>query len=675
MNISFKKHLAVGSALTVVVVGAALYFGVASNAAERARESEWTHFGGSKKFDRYSPLAQIDKSNVSKLKIVWERAAIDSSLTSEFPDLVASPRLRGTPIMVNGVLYVSNGVGLVEAFDPATGKTLWIQSLVERTMKEAAGQSVRGVEYWANGADQRIISIRGEWLYALDAKTGQPKAGFGQNGRISLHRKTKEDATYFSNNGPIVVGDVIVVAGHGASDVGGGYGDTGTIKESAPEDIRGYDVRTGKLLWTFHVMPQAGDSALETWGKGSSKFVGNMGAWAAMSADEELGYVYVPLTAPTASFYGGHRPGDNLYSDSLVALDAKTGKRVWHFQTVHHDVWDYDNASPPTLGEITVDGKKIKAVMQPNKTGFLFTFDRATGKPVWPIEERPVPQSNVPGEALSPTQPFPTKPAALDRQGLTEADLIDFTPELRAEAKKIFDTWTTGPLFMPPTIRVEGGTRGTLAVPSAYGSANWNTGAFDPETGIYYAVTQNVPGSMALQKPDADDKEATIDYAFIGGGRNARPVQPPQPPQPYGPGPNGLPILKPPYGSLTAVDMNKGEKLWSVANGDGPRFHPALKHLNLPPLGHIGRPVALVTKSLVFLGEASTAGGGGAGVSGESKFRAYDKTNGSVVGEVTLPAGTTGGPITYEVGGKQYIVVPVGNEEGGGRWVALTLGE
>jgi quinoprotein glucose dehydrogenase len=676
MAVSFKKFLTTGVALSVVIVGAGLYFGTASTAAERTSASEWSYFGGSRKFDRYSPLAQINKANVSKLKVVWERPAIDGSITSEFPDLVAGPNLRGTPIMVGGVLYASNGVGLVEAFEPATGKTLWVQPLAEKTMKEAAGTSVRGVEYWANGADQRIISVRGEWLYALNAKTGQPVAGFGENGRVSLNRHTADQAAYFFFNGPIVVKDVVVIAGQGGGKAGGGYGDGGNTKESSPEDIRGYDVRTGKLLWTFHVMPQKGDSGLETWGKGSASYVGNMGAWAPLSADEELGYVYLPLTAPTNSWFGGHRPGDNLYANSLVAVDAKTGKKVWHFQMVHHDVWDSDNASPPVLGDITVDGKKIKAVMQANKTGFLYTFDRATGKPVWPIVEKPVPPSAVPGEALSPTQPFPSKPAALDKQGITENDLIDFTPELRAEAKKIWQTWTTGPLFTPPSIRVEDGNRGTLAMPGGWGTANWNTGAFDPETGIYYAVTMGIPGPMTLSLPKPDDKEATIDYIFGGGGRSAaQPGMGQPPPQPYGPGPRGLPLTKPPYGSLTAVDMNKGEKLWTVANGDGPRFHAALKHLNLPPLGTLGRPAALVTKSLLFLGESSDAISGRAGVSGEAKFRAYDKATGAVVWETTLPAGTTGGPVSYESGGKQYIVVPTGNDEAGARWIAYALGE
>jgi len=327
------------------------------------------------------------------------------------------------------------------------------------------------------------------------------------------------------------------------------------------------------------------------------------------------------------------------------------------------------------LGDITVNGKTIKAVMQPNKTGFLFVFDRATGEPVWPIEEKPVPQSTVPGEQLSPTQPFPSAPPPFDRQGITEDDLIDFTPELRAEAKKIMDEWNTGPLFTPPSLRIEGGKRGTLGMPGGWGSGNWNTGAFDPETGIYYAVSMSLPGPFALEKPT--DEKATIDYVFAGSNnRNAQAnAQQQQRRSPYGPGPKGLPLLKPPYGRLTALDLNKGEKLWTVANGDGPRYHDELKALNLPPLGHIGRPVALVTKTLLFLGEASDALAGQAGLGGPTTFRAYDKADGSVIWETSLPAGTTGGPITYEAGGKQYIVVPVGGADYGAGWIALALGE
>jgi len=643
---------------------------VASVSAARADDSvEWRYFGGSKRFDRYSSLAQINRDTVSNLQVMWTRPGLDSSLTQQFPDLSPSNYLRGTPIMVEGVLYAPDGVGLVEAFDPTTGKTLWVQKPFEATLKEAAGQSARGVDYWAKGSDKRIIAVRGEYLYALDATTGATRTDFGDHGRVSLNRHTPDDAPFFGFNGPMVVGDVIVVGGNGGGKAGGGYGDGGPETQAMPEDIRAYDVRSGKQLWQFHILPHVGESGHDTWGKGSADIVGNMAAWAPISADEQLGYVYVPLSAPTNSYYGGHRPGDNLYSDSLLALNAKTGKLVWYFQMVHHDLWDYDNASAPTLGDISVDGKKIKAVMQPNKNGFLFVLDRATGKPVWPIIERPVPQGILPGEQTSPTQPFPTKPPAFDRQGITPDDLIDFTPALRAEALKFAGGYVTGPLFTPPSLKDDPATgkKGTLGMPSAWGSGNWNIGAFDPDTGIYYAVSMTLPGVFGLVKPT--DPKAQIAYEFPEGRQGPGWTPPP----PYGPGPEGLPLLKPPYGRITALDLNKGDKLWTVANGDGPRNHPLLKDLHLPPLGTIGRPAPLLTKSLLFVGESSDALFGGAGIGGPAHFTAYDKATGAIVWQTTLPAGTTGGPVTYQVGGKQFIVVPVGGKDYGASWIALSL--
>jgi quinoprotein glucose dehydrogenase len=629
-----------------------------ASAGDKA-SGEWRYFGGSKHLDRYSPLSQINRDTVKRLGVAWTRPGMDASIIRQFPDLTSpSYYLRGTPIMIDGVLYAPNAVGLVEAFDPVTGKTLWVQQPFAATLKEASGVSTRGVDFWRDGSDKRIVAMRGEYLVELDAATGIPRSDFGDRGRVSLNRHTPDNAPFFGWNGPIVVADVIIVGGNGGGKAGSGFGDDGTEKESRPEDIRGYDVRTGRQLWTFHLIPPVGEPGRNTWGKGSADFVGNMAAWAPLSADEQLGYVYVPLSAPTNPSYGGHRPGANLYSDSLVALNAKTGRLVWYFQTVHHDLWDYDNASGPTLGDITVDGKRIQAVIQPNKSGFLFVFDRVTGKPVWPIVERPVPQSKIPGEETSPTQPFPTKPPAIDRQGITPDDLIDFTPELKREALKFIADYDIGPLFMPPSVPT-GAKKGSITAPGGYGSANWNTGAFDPEHAVYYAVSMTQPGLLALQK---STKPGAIAYEG---------VEHDIPSSMYGIGPRGLPLLKPPYGRITAFDMNSGEKLWMVANGDGPRDHPLLKNLHLPPLGTIGRPAPLLTRPLIFVGESSDAVW--AGVPGPSKFRAYDKANGAVLWETTLPAGTTGGPITYEAGGKQYIVVPIGSKDYGSGWIALAL--
>ena len=404
---------------------------------------------------------------MKNLQVVWRRPAVDDKLKQAFPDLSVGSYLRSTPIMIDGVLYTQDAHGFVSAFDPGSGATIWQQEPFARTVEEVRGQSTRGVDYWRGGSDQRILVVRGEYLYALNAKTGKIYPDFGDKGRASLHFDENQPlAGRFSDStGPIVVGNVVVVTGNTA-----GAGDGGPKKEAAREDVRGFDVKTGKLLWTFHVVPQEGEFGNDTWGNESWKVAGDLGSWNPMTADEQLGYVYIPLSAPTASSYGGWRPGANLYSESLVALDAKTGKRVWHYQMIHHDLWEYDNVGPATLGDITVNGRRIKAVMQPNKNGFLYVLDRTTGEPVWPIEERPVGRSNVPGEQASPTQPIPTKPPPFDRQGVTEDDLIDFTPALREAALEVVKPYVLGPLYSPPSLIVEGGTRGTLTIPGAWGA-------------------------------------------------------------------------------------------------------------------------------------------------------------------------------------------------------------
>jgi quinoprotein glucose dehydrogenase len=665
MLVSVSRLVAASAALILIV-----------GAQTPSPKGEWRTYGGDKTWDRYSPLDLISQNNVKDLTIVWSRSSIDPLIKDKFPDLTPSNYFRGTPIMVEGTLYAPNGVGLVEAFDAATGVTKWVQQPVEPTLREAAGQSTRGVAYWRRGSDQRIIVVRGQYLYAMDAKTGAPERDFGENGRISLKRETPDDAPFFGWGGPFVVNDVIVVGGNGGGKVGGGYGDEGFDPKARPEDIRGYDLHTGALLWTFHVLPRKGEPGYDTWGKGSAEYVGNMDAWASLTADEELGYVYIPLSAPTASYYGGHRPGKNLYSDSIVCLDAKTGKLVWHYQLIHHDLWEYDAATPPVLGDITVDGKRIKAVIASNKTGFLYVFDRVTGQPVWPIEERPVPKSNVPGEETWPTQPFPTKPPPIDRQGFSENDLIDFTPELHQEALEIARHFVLGPLFTPGIVidDAPGGKKGVLALPSDWGAANWNTGAFDPETGMYYAVSMSLPAVFGMRRnPDPNSP-----MLYGEGPPPEKPHVAGQPDQERPPDfeeitVHGLPLIKPPYGRITAYDMNKGAKEWMVPNGDGPRDNPLLKDLHLPRLGNTGRPAALLTKTLLFVGDSSNAVMGRAGVGGPAKFRAYDKTNGNLLAELDLPVGATGGPMTYLANGRQLIVVPIGGKGYGAGWVAFGL--
>jgi quinoprotein glucose dehydrogenase len=446
--------------------------------------------------------------------------------------------------------------------------------------------------------------------------------------------------------------------------------DSPARKEATPGDVRAYDVRSGKLRWTFHVIPRAGEFGVDTWKENSWQYTGHANLWSLISADEELGYAYLPLTSPTSDMYGGHRKGDNLFSDSLVCVRCATGQRVWHYQLVHHDLWDYDLPAAPILADIKVDSRNIKSVVQVTKQGFTFVFDRVTGNPVWPIEERPVPPSKTPGEEASPTQPFPTKPPPFERQGITSDDLIDFTPELKAAALDIVKHYVIGPVFTPPSIKGAGpnDTKGTIQLPGSVGGADWQGAAFDPETGILYI--ESITGPFVADLLPGDPNKTNL--AWTRGTRE------------YPPSPLGLPLLKPPYGRITAIDLNKGEHVWMVPNGDGPRNHPLLKPLNLPPLGHPGRSAPLLTKTLLFVGEGDpimadpTRVPSGMPLSlapgaGGRKFRAYDKATGKVLWETDLPAGTTGAPISYMSGGKQYIVVAVGARDHLAEYIAFSL--
>lgn len=623
-----------------------------AQAQTQAAADVWPYWGGTQYFNRYSPAAQIDASNVDEVEILWRRPAVDASITDALPGLRVSGNLRSTPILVEGVLYAANGVGLAEAFDPATGRTLWVQQPDEQTLESVNAQSTRGVEYWTDGSQSQLLVIRKGFLYALDPGTGEPVASFGDAGRVSL---LPAGATTYNYNsgGPIVVNDVIVVAG-----TVDGAGDSGTQwRGAASEDVHGFDVRSGEHLWTFHAVPREGETGYDTWGNDSARESGDLGSWCCLSADPQLNHVYIPFTAPTAAYYGAHRPGDNLFSNSLVAIDVATGERVWHFQMVHHDVWEYDNVGPPVLGDIVVDGRSIKAVMQANKTGWVYTFNRVTGEPVWPIEELPVPQSDVPGEQLSPTQPFPTKPAPIATQGVRMEDIIDF-PEIGQVARATVANFRIGPIFTPPSLFSEeaGGNQGTLALPGSWGSANWNTGAFDPETGFYYGFANDIPRVYRLEAATEEGSE----MAYWSPNREA--------PYLY-----GIPLTKPPWGRITAIDMHRGEHVWQVANGDSLSDHPDLENLDLPAMGIASRPVALVTKTLLFIGEGSNNHGGTMPNMWGRTFRAYDKATGEVLWETQLPSGTTGGPMTYIHEGKQFIVVAVGSLGDDAEWVALGL--
>lgn len=643
------------------------------------KNGEWRYYGGDAGNTKYSPLDQIDASNVKQLEIAWRWKAENFGPRPDY-------NWEVTPLMVGGVLYFTAGSRRdVVAIDGATGETLWMYRLDEGERGERAVRTQnRGLAYWTDGkADHRIILVSpGFQLIALEAKNGRIIPSFGQDGIVDLTQGLDRDVVkpgqIGSSSPAIVIRDTVVV---GAALLAG---TAPASKSNVPGYIRGFDVRTGKRVWTFKTIPQAGEEGNETWENDSWKYSGNTGAWAPLAGDEELGYVYIPVEAPTGDFYGGHRLGDNLFSGSLVCLDARTGKRVWHFQIIHHDIWDYEPSSPPLLADVTVDGTKIKAVVLVTKFAHTFVLDRVTGKPVWPIVETPVPHSDVPGERTSPTQPIPTRPAPFDRQSITEDDLIDFTPELRAEAVKILAQYKTGPLFLPPLLRGPGGKLGALILPNHTGGANWPGGALDPETGIMYVSSLTNPDDLGVIV--ADPKRSDMAYigsvagrtvANSGSNPGGQPNFSGEGPARPNIGPRGLPLIRPPWGRITAIDLNTGDHVWMIANGAAPdavKNNPALKDLNLD-LSKAGKPERsplLVTKTLLFGADGSGLFNAGPGAGGKI-FRAIDKKTGAIIHEMTLPASTTGIPMTYMADDRQFIVVAVGARGVPAELVALAL--
>ena len=543
--------------------------------------------------------------------------------------------------------------------------------------------SGRGLSYWSDGKEERVIYVTpGYMMVALDAKTGRPVPGFGTNGIVDLKQGLDQEGLDLTtaeiglHSAPIISKDVIVI---GAAHREGGAPKS---KTNVKGYIRGFDVRTGKRVWIFHTIPVKGEAGFETWDPDAAQYTGNTGVWAQMSADEEAGIVYLPVELPTGDYYGGHRHGSdqtkspeaNLYGESLVALDVKTGQKKWHYQLVHHGMWDFDIPCAPIVMDITVDGKLVKAVAQPTKQNWLYVFDRITGKPVWPIVEKPVEKGDVPGEWYSPTQPFVTKPPAFERQGTSEKDLLDFTPELHAEAVKLASSYKMGPIFTPPVVSKWEGPRGTLIIPEVTGGANWQGGSFDPETKKFYIFTNVAIANLSLLPPEGN----ASDMLYVRG--NARNPNPPAPGAGAAPGGGagltvrGLPLIKPPYGTITAIDMNKGEQLWRIAHGDTPdniKNNPALKGLNIPRTGRPGRIGILTTKTLLIAGE------GGFNTTPEGRgayLRAYDKATGADAGQVFMPAPQTGSPMTYSINGTQYIAVAVSGPGFAGELLVYKLG-
>ena len=671
------------------------------------KSGEWPHYNGDIHGTRYSPLDQINASNFGKLEVAWRFKTDSLGPRQEF-------KLEGTPLMVKGVLYSTAGVRrAVVALDAKTGEMIWQHSVREgkRAVVSPRQLSGRGVSYWTDGrGDERIIYFTtGYRMIALNAKTGVMINGFGTGGVVDLKQGVQygnrqpidlETGEIGLHATPAIANDIVVVGSSFRE------GQTVPTHNNTKGLVRGYDVRTGKLLWTFLTIPRPGELGNDTWENDSWSVNGNTGVWTEISIDEELGIVYLPVETPSSDFYGGHRPGNNLFSESLVAVDLKTGQRKWHFQYVHHGIWNFDNSSSPILMDINVGGRAIKAVASPSKQGYLYVLDRVTGNPVWPIEERPVPQSDVPGEKTAATQPFPTKPPAYNRNYLkVPDDVIDFTPELRAQALDVLKRFKVGTSpFTPPIL---GNITGLLGAVGAGTATNWPGSSGDPELHVVYAQASNAPSSRSLvaSPPGFSDIRYVAGMAgrpfrevlgpgdccaADGSGKPFAPTNLPAaataPPPPVseadtaaanaGLTVQGLPIYKPPYGMVSAINLDRGEIMWQSPAGDTPdniRNHPMLRGMNIPKTGQPGvSGVGLMnTKTLVVMGDSQVT------TTPEhprgAMLRAWDKATGREVGAVFMPAPQSGSPMTYMVDGKQYIVVAVSGGSYSGEFIAFTL--
>ena len=673
-----------------------------------AATGEWRSYGNDLANTRYSPLDQINAGNFKDLEVAWRFKTENLGPRPEF-------NLESTPLMANGVIYSTAGTRrAVVALDGATGELLWVHGENEGPRGTSAPRllSGRGLAYWTDGREERILYVTpGYRLVALNAKTGNPVAGFGVNGAVDLKLEDDQDIDLVTGEvglhaTPLIAKDIVVIgAAHRPGGVPRG-------KTNVKGYVRGFDVRTGKRLWIFHTIPQRGEFGNDTWLNNSWTYSGNTGSWGQMSVDEELGMVYVPVEMGTGDYYGGHRPGNNLFGESVVALDLKTGQRKWHYQLVHHGIWDFDIPCAPILADITVNGRTIKALAQPTKQAMLYMFDRTNGQPIFPIEERPVEKGDVPGEWYAPTQPMPLnghgQPFAYDWNGFSKDYIIDFTPALRAEGERIVSKYKIGPVFTPPVVSRVEGPLGTLSLAINGGGTVWAGGSYDPDTHIMYVYSRRNPASLNLIKPD-DVKVNDMNFVggnAISGARTARPMGAP-PGQgalvargtpvpdngadgseggPRGGGAGGgggeggpaitvegLPIVKPPYGSISAISLDKGEVLWQIAHGDTPdniRNHAALRGVNIPRTGQAGIIGTLVTKTLLIAGEAvETTNGHARG----ALLRAYDKASGKDAGAVLMPARQSGSPMTYMLNGRQYIVVAIGGGGTPGELVAFRL--
>jgi quinoprotein glucose dehydrogenase len=704
--------------LAVLALSASLAWG------QSAKDTDWPTYGADLRNTHYRPLDQIDASNFSKLEIAWRFKTDNLGSRPEF-------KLEGTPLMVNGMIYATGGNRRsVVALDAITGELLWVHGEHEGARGAAAPRQLsgRGVAYWSDGKEERILYVTpGYRLIALDAKTGALVKSFGENGAVDL--KLADDQTFFPDlttgeiglqSAPVVAKDTVIV--------GAAFREGMTPKSMRNNKgyIRGFDVRSGKRLWIFHTIPVKGEAGYDTWLNGSAEYTGNTGVWTQISVDEQLGLVYLPVESPTGDYYGGHRPGADLYGESLVCVDLKTGQRKWHYQLVHHPLWDMDISSAPILADINVNGRAVKAVAQPTKQGILYVFDRVTGQPVWPIEEKPAPKGDVPGEWYAPTQPIPTKPVAYARNGVSVDDLIDFTPKMRDEALTAVAKYKIGPVFTPPVESKVGGPLATLTLGTASGGTNWPGGSYDPETHNVYVYACNAcltPIGLVQPPKELSDMNYVAGTAGQevrmrtgpgeGSGADAVAERPAPAAGRSGRGGRGgrggaasggdtaaaggaatggrgaggggggggglliegLPLIKPPYATISAINLDQGEIVWQVAHGETPdniRNNPALKGMNIPRTGQSGYNIGtLVTKSLVVAGDgAITTTPSGARA---AMLRAYDKATGKEVGSVMMPAPQSGSPMTYMANGRQYIVIAVSGGPYSGEYLAFTL--
>ena len=608
---------------------------IAPNLNILAQNYEWLHYANDQGSSKYADLDQINQETIQDLQVAWTWASVDNAQVSARPQFVPAG-FKSTPVQKDGILYTSTSLGNIAAINAVTGQQLWTfdTGTWEHGRPANMGFNHRGVSYWEKDGKKRILmGTNNAYLWSIIAETGQPDVSFGNEGKIDLTiglgRKI-ERSRYSVTAAPTIVNDTIIIGGAVQDSPMLGFEVPAKQSDMPPGHIRGFDVNTGQMNWIFHSIPQEGEVGNETWEDDSWRVTGAANVWSLMSADPALGYVYLPFGTPSNDYYGGHRLGDNLFATSIVCLDASTGELIWYFQTTHHEIWDYDLPAAPNLVDITVDGREIKALAQVSKQGFVYVLDRVTGEPVWPIEERAVPASNVPGEITAATQPFPTHPAAFEIQGVHEEDLIDFTPELREEALGIINRYIYGPLFTPPSLE------GTVQIPGDGGGAEWTGAAYDPETSILYIPSWTRPILTQLVSTEGLDTE--FDYIINGKVATVS-------------GPEGLPLMKPPYGRISAIDLNTGEYEWVVPNGEGIRQNLIDRGYEDPgPVGVMTYVNVLLTKSLLFT----------AITDGVPMLKALDKLTGETLHEIELPGIPQGAPMSYMIDGKQDISVVAG---------------